>query len=280
MICPAVLLALPLLVPAAREDTKKPPFRDREAALKLFAEEFVSITPGKGMFPASFKMGSTGEAPKEEKPAHEVTLKKPFAIAKYEVTQELYAALMGKNPAMWKGPRNSVEMVSWKEAVEFCKRATAEMRRAKLIGEDEEIRLPSEAEWEYCCRAGTKTPFSFGEEKDIRAHSWYRDNSKGFDPPVGEKKPSTWGLHEMHGYVWEWCADSWHASYEGAPADASKGAPTDGSAWRDEDAKEYVIRGGAFNSPADRCRSAAREPRGVDYRKDDLGFRCVRATIK
>jgi formylglycine-generating enzyme required for sulfatase activity len=270
--CLPLLLAVPLLLPAAREEKKKQPFREKEAALKLFTEEFVSITPGKGMFPAGFSMGSTGDAPKEEKPAHEVTFKKPFAIAKYEVTQELYAALMGKNPAKWQGPRNSVEMVTWKDAVEFCKRATTEMRRAKLIAEDEEICLPSEAEWEYCCRAGTTTPFSFGEEKDIRAYSWYRDNSKGFDPPVGEKKPNAWGLHEMHGYIWEWCADSWHASYKDAPAD--------GSAWQEGDAKEYVIRGGAFNSPAERCRSAAREVRGVDFKDDALGFRCVRAKVK
>jgi formylglycine-generating enzyme required for sulfatase activity len=240
--------------------------------LKLFAEEFVAITPGTGKFPASFRMGSGGDAPAEEKPAHVVKLARPFAIARYEVTQELYQAVMGNNPAKWKGPRNSVEMVSWKEAVEFCRKATAEMRQLKLIGADEVIRLPSEAEWEYCCRAGTTSAFSFADAEKIAEYCWFDKNSPGNDPPVGAKKPNPWGLHEMHGYVWEWCQDSWHPNYEGAP--------TDGSAWQEKDAKERVIRGGAFNTPPSRCRSAAREKRDADSRKDDLGFRCVRAREK
>ena len=260
------VLTIPFLFAA---DPKKPD-REKEAALKLFAEEFVAITPGQGKFPASFRMGT--ERRKEESPVREVKLAAPFAMAKYEVTQELYLTLMGKNPAKWQGPRNSVEMVSHAEAVEFCKKATEEMRKAKLIGADEEIRLPSEAEWEYCCRAGTTTPFSFANEKDIADYCWYKPNSPGNDPPVGSKKPNPWGLHEMHGYVWEWVADSWHDDYKDAPAD--------GSAWLAKDAKEYVVRGGAFNSEADRCRSAAREKRAGDFRKDDLGFRCVRAKVK
>jgi formylglycine-generating enzyme required for sulfatase activity len=261
---------MPLLL-AGADDKKKPPYRAKEPAMKLFAEEFVLITPGEGKFPASFRMG-TADGRKDEQPVREVKFKKPFAMAKYEVTQELYASLMGKNPAKWQGPRNSVEMTSYAEAVEFCKQATSEMRKAKLIGADEEIRLPSEAEWEYCCRAGTTTPFSFANEKEIAEYCWYKPNSPGNDPAVGTKKPNPWGLHEMHGYVWEWVADSWHDSY--------KGAPTDGSAWLEKDAKEYVVRGGAFNSEAERCRSAAREKRGVDFRKDDLGFRCVKAKVK
>ena len=140
------------------------------------------------------------------------------------------------------------------------------------LAADEEIRLPSEAEWEYCCRAGTTTPYSFGRVKDIAAHCWYSANSKGYDPPVGSKKGNPWGLHEMHGYVWEWVADSWHPTYEGAPAD--------GSAWVDRDAKRFVARGGAFNSPEEDCRSAARKARDADFKDDALGFRCVRAKAR
>src|SRR5205823_5551772 len=136
---------------------------------------------------------------------------------------------------------------------------------------DEEIRLPSEAEWEYCCRAGTTTPYSFGEVKDIATYCWYKPNSPGNDPAVGAKKGNPWGLHEMHGYVWEWVADSWHPSYEGAPED--------GSAWREKDAKKYVIRGGGFKSPAEDCRSAARKAEASDFKDDALGFRCVRAAV-
>src|SRR5262249_17320345 len=156
----------------------KPPFRDLDAALKLLAEEFVEITPGTGKFPAEFVMG-TKDGPAEEQPTRTVKFKAPFAIAKYEVTQELYKAVMGKNPAKWQGPRNSVEMVSWPEAVEFCKKVTDLMRARKLLGDGEVIRLPSEAEWEYSCRAGTTTPFSFAKESEIGEYCWFKENSKG-----------------------------------------------------------------------------------------------------
>jgi formylglycine-generating enzyme required for sulfatase activity len=243
----------------------------KTAIFKLFAGEFVTLTPGKGKFPASFEMGSKGDAPESEKPAFKVTLKIPFAMAKYEVTQELYEAVMGKNPSRWKGPRNSVEMVSWKEANEFCRKVTAELRQRKLIAGEEIIRLPSEAEWEYACRAGTTSAFSFGASADdLKHHAWFKGNAKGEDPPVGKKKPNPWGLYDMHGYVWEWCADAWHASYKGSPAD--------GSAWDARDAKERVIRGGSWKDGAGECRSAARRRLGVDAWDDGVGFRCVRSS--
>src|SRR5262249_56741596 len=120
---------------------------------KTIPDEFVELTPGKGKFPASFTMGSSDDkAPDAEKPATKVTLKKPFAIARYEVTQELYQFVMGKNPAKWRGRRNSVEMVTWDDANTFCTKVTELMRKGKLLGDKEVIRLPSEAEWEYACR--------------------------------------------------------------------------------------------------------------------------------
>lgn len=128
--------------------------------LKTFADEFVAITPGEGKFPGSFQMGSTTG---NEQPQHEVKLKHKFAIAKYEVPQNLYESVMGGNPSRWKGPRNSVEMMTWKDANEFCRKITATLRDKKLIAADEIIRLPTEAEWEYCCRAGTTTRYSFGD---------------------------------------------------------------------------------------------------------------------
>jgi formylglycine-generating enzyme required for sulfatase activity len=267
-----LLLSLALLLgssetAAGQPKPPKPPYRNKDDALKLFAGEFVSITPGQGKFPASFRMGSA-DGPKSERPAHTVKLSKSFALAKYEVTQELYQAVMGKNPSKWQGPRNSVEMVSWEEAVEFCRKATAELRQRKLIGTDEVIRLPSEAEWEYACRAGTTTPYSFGTA-DIKEYCWFKGNSKGYDPPVGAKKPNPWGLYDMHGYIWEWCADGWHADYAGVPAD--------GSAWDVKGAREHVIRGGSWNDPADSCHSAARATRAADFRSDTIGFRCVRS---
>jgi formylglycine-generating enzyme required for sulfatase activity len=256
--------ALTAAEPAEKENKK-------EAILRRFMEEFVPITPGKDKFPGVLRMGSAGnDAAAEEKPVREVILATPFAIAKYEVTQELYQAIAGKNPSRWKGPRNSVEMTHWNEAVEFCQKVTEELHGLKLLGDDEVIRLPSEAEWEYCCRAGTTTPYSFGDkEEDLKAHAWFTGNAKGEDPPVGKKKPNAWGLYDMHGYVWEWVQDSWHPTYEKAPKN--------GTAWQENDAKERVVRGGSWADKAERCRSAARHHVAADHRSDSIGFRCVRA---
>jgi formylglycine-generating enzyme required for sulfatase activity len=243
-----------------------------DAILKRFAEEFVSLTPGTGKFPASFRMGSAAEAPAAEKPAHTVTFTAPFAVARYEVTQELYEAVVGRNPSKWKGSRNSVEMVSWDEATEFCRQATTELRRRKLLGDDEVVRLPAEAEWEYACRAGTTTAYGFGDSADdLKDYAWFKANSKGEDPPVGKKKPNAWGLYDLHGYVWEWCQDAWHDSYEGAPAD--------GSAWEEKDAKERVVRGGSWADEAPSLRSAFRGHQPAGQRSDTIGFRCVRAVV-
>ncbi len=261
----AVILALP-----AAEDTKPAPPTDR--ILRQCMDEFVSLTPGKGKYPASFQLGSSAtDAPASEKPVVTVRFKAPFAIAKYEVTQELYQLVIGVNPAKWKGPRNSVEMVNWNEANAFCKKLTQMLHEKKLLPAGEVIRLPSEAEWEYACRAGTTTAWSFGDKAgDIDAYSWHKDNSKGHDPPVGRKKPNAWGLYDMHGYVSEWCADAWHPNY--------KGAPTDGSAWTDAGEKDRVIRGGSFADPADSHRSAFRDHKPLDTRSDRIGFRCVKTT--
>jgi formylglycine-generating enzyme required for sulfatase activity len=246
------------------------PKPDPDRILKLFTGEFVELTPGKGKFPASFTMGTRGTA--AESPPVTVRFKKAFAIARYEVTQELYQVVMGNNPSKWPGRRNSVEMVSWDDASTFCRKVTTMLRARKLIAAGEEIRLPSEAEWEYACRAGTTTAFSFGNKADdLGAYAWYQANSKGEDPPVGRKKPNAWGLYDMHGYVWEWCADAWSATH--------KGATTDGSP-RLAGGKERVIRGGSFADPPERCRCAARAGKATTYKDDKIGFRCIKAAAR
>ena len=260
-----MLIGTGMLSSSRAQEKKKyvDPTPRKEAILKLFVKEFVAITPGKGKFPASFLMGSeTG--PKSALPVKKVTMSGPFSINKYEVTQELYHVIMGDNPSKWKGPRNSVEMCNWNQSVEFCKKATKELSKRKLIGDDMEIRLPTEAEWEYCCRAGKQTTYGFGDDvKELTHYCWYKANSKGYDPPVGAKKPNAWGLYDMHGYIWEWCADSWSEDYN------AKAVP-----------KEKVIRGGSWAHPAEQCTCAYRTHVATTAFDDKIGFRCVLAKIK
>jgi formylglycine-generating enzyme required for sulfatase activity len=245
------------------------PAPDTDKLLQRFVDEFVNLTPGQGKFPASFTMGSDQDFPAEERPQHVVKFTYAFAVAQYEMTQELYAAIVGNNPSRWKGPRNSVEMVNWDEAQDFCRRVTLALRQRKLIGADEVIRLPSEAEWEYACRAGTKTKYSFGDDaKELGDFAWFTGNAKGNDPPVGVKKANPWGLYDMHGYVWEWCLDAWRDDY--------KNAPGDGSPYQVDKVKKRVVRGGAWTETADRCRSAFRVGEPIETRTAAIGLRCVR----
>lgn len=253
--------------------------------LKTFVDELVSITPGQGQFPKAFRMGSAN-GPASEQPVHEVSLTKPFAMSRYEVPQNLYEFVMGENPSRWKGPRNSAEMMTWQEANTFCERLTERLRQKKLIGDSELIRLPTEAEWEYCCRAGTKTAYSFGESATrpgdvgksasiLDAYAWHTGNAAGNDPPVGALKPNPWGLYDMHGYLSEFVADNWHDNYQGAPSD--------GSAWSTKTppnpkSARTVIRGGSWKDAYPILRSAARKPFGLTDRNDAVGFRCVKST--
>ncbi|MCZ8249005.1 formylglycine-generating enzyme family protein, partial [Microcystis sp. LE19-195.1E] len=225
---------------------------------------------------------------RKERPQHEVTVP-PFFMGKYPITQAQWKAIasrtdlkvkqdLGFNPAYFKdrpdSDRRPVEQVKWYEAIEFC------ARLSKLTGR--EYRLPSEAEWEYACRAGTTTPFYFGETitgelANYNASNTYADEPKGEyreqTTPVGQFPPNAFGLYDMHGNVWEWCADTWHDNYEGAP--------TDGSVWTENgDDNRSLPRGGScFLNPA-YCRSAFRDY--SSYRRDvnDLsninrGFRVV-----
>jgi formylglycine-generating enzyme required for sulfatase activity len=238
--------------------------------LKTFRTEFIPITPGQGMFPATFTMGSE-EGSAAERPPHQVVMRHPFNIARFEVPQNLWEAVMGSNPSRWKGPRNSVELLSLAEAQEFCRRATSLMRSSGLIESRQVIRLPSEAEWEYVARAGTTARYSFGDNAgDLDTYAWHTGNAAGNDPPVGAKKPNLWGLYDVHGYLWEWCADAWHDNYQGAT--------TDGSAWTTGgDPKRGVVRGGSWKDPAEGLTSSFRRAAAKEARDDAVGLRCVLA---
>ena len=242
--------------------------------LKTFHSEFVRISPGTKEFPATFSMGRVAGGSSAERPVQQVTLDYAFEIAKYEVPQNLWQAVMGSNPSKWTGPRNSVEWLSFEEAERFCQLATKQMRAAGLIQKNQTVRLPTEAEWEYVARGGTTTVYSFGDDaKTLDDYAWHTGNASGNDPPVGVKKPNPWGLYDIHGYLWEWCTDHGHDSYAGAP--------TDGSAWSaDGDPATRILRGGSWKDKADKLTSSYRRIADKDLRDDAIGLRCVLATAK
>ena len=213
-----------------------------------------------------------------EKPQHQVTLPS-FYMGKYPITQAQWQAIaatakididLETNPSNFTGNELPVERVTWYQATEFCKRLSRETKQ--------EYRLPSEAEWEYACRAGTTTPFYFGETitgklANYDASNTYADEPKGEyrkeTTPVGQFPPNAFGLYDMHGNVWEWCADTWHDNYDGAPRD--------GSVWtKNGNDNRSPLRGGSWFNAPNPCRSASRS---YDSRRDfiyDLnGFRVV-----
>ena len=207
-----------------------------------------------------FIMGSPeGEKARgnDEGPQCEVTISKGFYMGVYEVTQEQYEAVTGKNPSKFKGPANPVDSVGWADAVDFCGKLSEKTGR--------KVRLPTEAQWEYACRAGTGTKFGFGDEDgDLRDYAWYIANSRDTTHPVGQKKPNAWGLYDMHGNVYEWCSDFWSGSYANAKTSNPEG-PGSGTF--------RVLRGGSWHNYPQHCRSAYRN-RGVpDNRHISYGFR-------
>ncbi len=250
------------------------PTPEQRELLTVFREEFVAITPGLGKFPASYTMGRAG-GDRSEQPVRVIKFTGSFQVAKYEVPQNLWQAVMGDNPSRWKGKRNSVEMFSFEDALAFCRLTTDGMRKLSLIAADEEIRLPSEAEWEYCARAGTETVYSFGDnEDDLPKYGWFKGNAAGNDPPVGAKAANPWGLFDIHGYLREWCLDDWHDDYSGAP--------TDGSAWIGKEAKTAnpkVSRSGSWKDGPTGLTSTKRFKESPDAKDDALGIRCVLAPV-
>jgi formylglycine-generating enzyme required for sulfatase activity len=187
-----------------------------------------------------------------------VTIAEPFYMGVCTVTQEQYGAVMGSNPSRFRAPANPTENVSWLDAADFC----SALARRGAGG----IRLPTEAEWEYACRAGTRTRFSFGDdESDLHRFAWYLGNSDGRTHSVGTKQPNAWGLHDMHGGVYEWCMD-WYGPYAGDDEENPTG-PDAGSA--------RAVRGGCWFHDQDRCRAAFRHGTAPSYVYEIIGFRVV-----
>ncbi len=207
-----------------------------------------------------FQMGSNDY--ENERPIHTVTLPQPFYMGKFPVTQEQWKTVMGTNPSNFKRNDNPVENVSWLDIQEFLKKLNE--RKEGFY-----YRLPSEAEWEYACRAGSDANFCFGGGKQMLIeYAWYNENSNDTTHPVGKKRANAFGLHDVHGNVYEWCEDWYHDTYAGAP--------TDGNVWDDGEDHEYrVLRGGSWSYYASYCRSSFRYRATPDSRRSNQGFRVV-----
>ena len=232
--------------------------RQTETAAALGIAKDLTLDLGGGasmklvLIPAGkFQMGSLAgeEKRNDDETQHEVTLTHPFYMGIHEVTQEQYEQIAGRNPSYFKGRTNPVETVSWEDATAFCKKLSTKTGRT--------VRLPTEAQWEYACRAGTRTPFHTGatistDEANYRGSYTYGNGRKGVHRsrtvPVGSFRANAFGLYDMHGNVCEWCQD-WYGSYANASVRDPQG-PASG--------KERVVRGGSWScEPAD-CRSANR----------------------
>jgi formylglycine-generating enzyme required for sulfatase activity len=201
-----------------------------------------------------------------ESPQHEVTVT-AFTMGRYPITQAQWKAVaalpqidrtLKPDPSSFKGDDRPVERVNWYDATEFCARLARHTQRP--------YRLPSEAEWEYACRSGTQTPYSFG--KTLTPELANFNNNIYETTPVGQFPANAWGLCDMHGNVYEWCADHWHENYENAPID--------GRAWtegRNDDSR--ILRGGSWYYNPRYCRSADRDGGDPDFDYDSFGFRVV-----
>lgn len=226
--------------------------------------------------PGAFLMGSQdGEVDRSiwEGPQTQVTLTQGFWMSKYEVTQKQYADLMGFNPSYYRGGLQlPVERVSWTDANNYCVKFTQLEKDAGRLPEGFVYRLPTEAEWEYACRAGTTTRFSYGDDPSYRRlgeYAWYGGSSDASTHPVGQKKPNAWGLYDLHGNVWEWCADWWYFRLPGGSVKDPLGPRT---------GQQRVIRGGrAYDNLTSAYRSAYRYKADPESRVSEIniGFRVV-----
>ncbi len=223
--------------------------------------------------PGTFFMGD------EHQGKNEVTVSEPFRLGIYPVTQAEYERVMGKNPSKLNADHHPVEQVTWFNAIEFCNRLSEQegvppyykRRRDVTILGGAGYRLPTEAEWEYTCRAGSEGAYCFGGDVNLlHRYAWFCENSGDMTHPVGQKQPNAWGFYDMHGNVWEWCWDLWDA-YRTTPQE-KPARPSRGS--------DRVFRGGSWLVGPDVLRSAIRKWNVPDYQDDSLGFRVARTPVR
>lgn len=229
------------------------PSPDAATMLQRFVDECVEVS--KGALTIS-RGQSDSELPKQ------LVIERSYRICRFETTQELYQLVMGVNPSRWPGPRNSVEQVTYSDALQFCEKLTAMLRSRDLIEEDQLVRLPTDAEWEYACRAGATTKYCFGDPSEAESgglmldeYAWHTGNAAGNDPSVGKLKPNRWKLADVHGYLWE---------FTQATARAPLASASDVRIW-----------GGSWRASPLECGCSSIRHVSSTLKAPDLGFRCV-----
>jgi formylglycine-generating enzyme required for sulfatase activity len=281
--CMAVLAGLAVMgcSPTVERPAAEAPAQERSDAGRAGGERIVTASglemlrlPG-----GEFTLGDD-QGEEDEKPAHRVRLS-PFWIDAGEVSQEVFQKIMGRNPSKSVGPNKPVERISWQMAIQFCNMRSLkeglhpcyDLKTARCDFAADGYRLPTEAEWEYACRAGTTTRWSFGDDAAALVnYGWFKGNAAKSTHPVRQKRANPWGLYDMHGNVAEWCNDFYRDHYDPADRTDPQG-PAAG--------EERVLRGGSWNTSEENCRSAARssQPPGladVCFGYEAYGFRCVR----
>ena len=235
--------------------------------MSSFAQDMISVPAG------AFLMGATETEMRQcgrvghEFPLHQVTLS-AFAISAYPVTQAQWQAVMGNNPSRFKSADRPVENVSWQDCQEFI--ATLNATVGTLHVTPLQYRLPTEAEWECACRAGTQTIWPFGNDPEpIGQYAWFNGNAGNQTHPVGKFLPNAWGAYDMLGNVWEWCADWFDEEYYASSPMENPQGPTSG--------QTRVLRGGAWNNYPNICRSASRNKLAPHIGSYLIGFRLARS---
>ncbi len=225
--------------------------------------KFVLIPPGEFMMGSPESEAGRGDSETQRR----VTIASPFSLGVHELTQSQYEQVMGINPSRFNVENYPVERVSWDVAVAFCEKLSA---LPEEVAAGRVYRLPTEEEWEYACRAGSTTEYSFGDdEKNLGRYAWFNGNSRSTTQAVGKKLPNDWGLYDMHGNVWEWCSDRAGDYPKGAVTDPV--GPSTGSV--------RVVRGGSWNNDAADCRTADHLMLDPTFRSNNLGFRLALSSL-
>ncbi|MDR3227904.1 MAG: formylglycine-generating enzyme family protein [Puniceicoccales bacterium] len=254
---------------SARPATSRRPIVGSPQTLRLPNNVLLEMLP---VAAGSFTMGSpSGESEREpldkgSEAQRRVNITKPYWLGKYEVTQAQWRAVMNRTPSAFPGAQRPVESVKWNEAMDFCKKLTERERAAGRLPAGYRYTLPTEAQWEYACRAGAAG--AYGGSGNLNEMGWYAENSGSKTHVVGGKAPNAWGFYDMHGNVWEWCSDRYDATPTGG--NDPLGPPT--GAYR-------VNRGGGWADGAQYCRSANRAWGQSGGRNSFFGFRVALSSV-